>query len=81
LHNFFDNVLQRGEIIMVDIEHIGFKTCQILLNCKDTMELDNAITIINNFYRIYREHLLVLDEIKTYRNMGLDARLVKTGGP
>ena len=66
---------------MLDVEHIGFKTCQVLLNCQNTEELDQAITVINNFYKIYREHLLVLDEIKTYRNMGLDAKLVKLNGP
>ncbi|PNX47581.1 MAG: hypothetical protein BV457_05430 [Thermoplasmata archaeon M9B1D] len=45
-------------------EKIGFDCSQILMGCNSVDELDEAIRIINNMYRILREHLVVFDEIK-----------------
>jgi len=51
------------------------------MECKNKQELDEAIGVVNNFYRIYRERLSVLDEIKIYRDMGLSVSMVKLNGP
>jgi hypothetical protein len=56
---------------------IGFDTCKVLFDCQSVDELDYAIGIVNNFYRIYREQLMVLDEIRGYRKLGLRVGLVE----
>jgi len=45
-------------------EKIGFDCSQILMECNSVEELDEAIRIINNMYRILREHLIVFDELR-----------------
>lgn len=52
-------------------EKIGFDCSQVLMQCNTVMELDEAMRIVNNMYKILREHLEVIDEIK---NNNLDIK-------
>jgi hypothetical protein len=39
---------------------VGFDAVQVLMQCKDVDELDEAYRILNNFYGIYRGQLEVI---------------------
>ena len=51
---------------------IGHDVCQKLMDCNDVNELNEAMKIINDFYRVYYQHL----EIKGYLDMHLRVALV-----
>lgn len=48
-------------------ERIGFDCSQVLLKCNSTAELDEAMRVVNNIYRIYRDRLVVLECMKLNR--------------
>ena len=43
---------------------IGFDACSALFQAESLSALDDAMRIVNNFYRIYRQHLEVIEEIQ-----------------
>jgi len=45
-------------------DRIGFECTQVLMQCDTKAELDEAIRIVNNFYRIFSERLETLDDIR-----------------
>jgi ribosomal 30S subunit maturation factor RimM len=42
--------------------HIGFDVCQKLIECETVDDLDEAIRIVNGFYRVYRDRLEILED-------------------
>ncbi len=45
----------------------GFKAVQLLMENETTSDLDETMCIVNNFYKVYREHLETLEQIEGER--------------
>jgi len=46
-------------------EKLGFDCIQLIIEADPSCEeIDECMRILNNFYRVYHEHLMILEEIQ-----------------
>jgi len=54
---------------------VGHDVCQLLLEgCKSCDDLNEAMRIINNFYRVYHNHMVFYEDVNRFKEeVDLDA--------